>query len=83
MEGIDWESVKEENELTKYDFLGAFPSENKPGFPGKLLFTREKVAAKVKQMHVGYRKALGSGKQSGCGQFVATFFYLCNQIWPE
>ena len=65
MEGIDWESVKEENELTKYDFLGAFPSENKPGFPGKLLFTREKVAAKVKQMHVGYRKALDSGKQRG------------------
>ena len=32
-------------------------------------------------MHVSYRKALDSSKQSGGGQFVATFFYLCNQIW--
>ena len=76
-EGIDWES-----EFIKNDFLGAFPSENKPGFQGKLLFTREKIAAKTKQIHVGNRRALDYGKQSGGGQFIATFFYLCNQIWP-
>ena len=80
-EGIDWESVKEKYETIKNDFLKAFPSENKPGFHGKLLFTREKVAAKVKQMRVSYRKALDSGKQSGGGRVVATFFDFCNQIW--
>ena len=78
--GIDWESVKEKYELIKNDFLEAFPSENKPGFNGKLLFTREKIAAKIKQMHVNYRKALDSGKQSGCSQVVVSFFDLCNQI---
>ena len=64
-EDIDWESIKEKYELIKNDFLASFPSENKPGFHGKLLFTREKIAAKIKQMHVSYRKALDSGKQSG------------------
>ena len=64
-EGIDWESAKEKHELIKNDFLKAFASENKPGIHGKSLFTREKIAAKIKQMRVSYRKALDSGKQSG------------------
>ena len=41
---------------------------------------REKIAAKIKQMRVSYRKALDSCKQSGGGRVVATFFDLCNQI---
>ena len=32
-------------------------------------------------MPVSYRKALDSGKQSGSGRVLATFFDLCNQIW--
>ena len=32
-------------------------------------------------MRVSYRKALDSGKQSGVGRVVATFFDLYNQIW--
>ena len=80
-EGIDWESVKEKYELIKNNFLEAFPLENKPGFHGKWLFTLEKIAAKIKQMRVSYRKALDSGKQSKGGQVVATFFDLSNQIW--
>ena len=53
-EGIDWESVEEKYELIKNDFLDTFPSENKPGFRGKLFFTREKIRAKIKQMRVSY-----------------------------
>ena len=34
-------------------------------------------------MHVSYRKALDSGKQSGGGLVVGTFFDLCNQIWSR
>ena len=41
---------------------------------------REKIAAKIKQMRVSYRKALDYCKQSGGGRVVATFFDLCNQI---
>ena len=78
---IDWESVKQKYELIKNDFLEAFPSENKPRFYGKSLFTGEKIAAKIKQIPVSYRKALDSGKQSGVGRVVATFFGLYNQIW--
>ena len=49
-EGIDWESVKEKYELSqkKNQFLEAFLSENEPGFHGKSVFTREKIAAKIK-----------------------------------
>ena len=32
-------------------------------------------------MHVSYRKALDSDKQSGGGLVVGMFFDLCNQIW--
>ena len=28
-----------------------------------------------------YRKALDSGRQSGAGRVVATFYDLCSQIW--
>ena len=40
----------------------------------------DKIAASIQQMLVSYRKPLDSGKQSGCGGFVATFFDLYNQI---
>ena len=36
---IDWRSVNEKYELIRNGFLEAFPSENKPGFHGKSLFT--------------------------------------------
>ena len=82
-EGIDSEPVKEKYKLIKNDFLEAFPSENKnkPGFHEKSLFTQEKISAKIKQMHVSYRKALYFGKQSGGGRVVAMLFDLSNQIW--
>ena len=80
-DGIDWESVEEKYELIKNDFLDTFPSENKPGFHGKLFFTREKIRAKIKQMRVSYRKALNSGKRNRGGRVVATFFDLCHQVW--
>ena len=54
---------------------------SKPGFHGKTLFPREKIAAKINQIDVSYRKALDSGKQSEGVQVVATFFDLCNEIW--
>ena len=67
MQGNDWESVKEKYELIKNDFLETFPSENKPGFHVKSLFTQTKIAAKIKEMRVSFRKALDSGKQSEGG----------------
>ena len=71
--------MNERYELIKNDFLEAFPSENKPGFYENSLFTREKIAAKVKEMRVSYRKVLNFGKQSGGGRVVAMFSNLCNQ----
>ena len=83
-EGIDWESVKEKYENIKNEFTDAFPAESNSTFPhNKLVFSREKVAAKIKQIRVKYRKALDSGRQSGGGRVVATFFDLCSQIWSE
>ena len=46
-----------------------------------MLFAEEKIAGKTKQICASYRKALDSGKQSGSGRVVATFFDLYNQTW--
>ena len=46
-----------------------------------MLFAQEKIAGKTKQICASYRKALDSGKQSGSGRVVATFFDLYNQTW--
>ena len=47
----------------------------------KSLFTPERISSKIKQIRVKYRKALDSGRQSGGGRVVATFYGLCSQIW--
>ena len=39
------------------------------------------MSSKLKQIRVKYTKALDSGRQSGGGRVVATFYDLCSQIW--
>ena len=43
-------------------------------------FTRNKLATKVKQLRQNYRKAIDSGRKSGGGRIVATFFDLWGNI---
>ena len=45
------------------------------------LFTRERIASKIKDIRKKYKKAVDSGKKSGGGRTVATFYDVCNEIW--
>ena len=77
-EGIDWESIKEKYEIIRKEFLAAFPSEaNKEFSHDKSLVTPERISSKIKQIRVKCRKVLNSGRQSGGGRVVATFYNLC------
>ena len=79
-EGIDWESVKEKYEKILQLFIQSIPDANK--YPHKKdFFTRERIASKIKCIRVKYRKALDTGRQSGGGRVVATFYDRCSEIW--
>ena len=45
------------------------------------LFTRERIASKIRDIRKRYKKAADSGKKSGGGGAAATFYDVCNEIW--
>ena len=45
------------------------------------LFTRERMASKIKDIRKKYRNAVDSGKKSSGGGTVAAFYDVCNEIW--
>ena len=44
------------------------------------LLIKERIASKIKDIRGKYKKAVDSGKKSGCGRTVATFYVVCNEI---
>ena len=75
-EGVDWESVKDKYEIIRSLFL-----KNRGGEGSDDKYTRDKISSKVKAIRGNYREAVDSGRQSGGGRVVATFYDLCNEIW--
>ena len=78
-DGIEWESVKNKYEDIRQQFITACQK-------SKLerdvdLFTREKIGSKIKDLRKKYKKAVDTGRRSGGGRTVATFYDLCNKIW--
>ena len=45
------------------------------------VFTRERIASKIKQICAKYRKAFDAGRQNGADRIVATFYDLYSEIW--
>jgi hypothetical protein len=45
------------------------------------IFTRERIASKIKDLRKKYKKAVDSGRRSGGGRTVASFYDVCNSIW--
>ena len=83
--GLDWSSIK-----TKIDDLTNTLHERYPDgpaneFPHKTdcekIFTKERVKNKLKRIRSGYKKAVDSGRKSGGGRIVATFYDECSEIW--
>ena len=44
-------------------------------------FTKDRIAAKVKKMKNGFRKAINSGRKSGGGRVVYALYDDCYAIW--
>ena len=75
-EGIDWESVKD-----KYDNIRQrFIKNRNSDLTDNEKYTREKITTKIKATRQNYRKAIDSGRKSGGGRVVATFYDLCPSI---
>ena len=75
--------MKEKYEKILQLFIQSIPDANyNDKYPHKKeIFTRERIAFKIKCIRVKYRKALDTGRQSGGGRVVATFYDLCSEIW--
>ena len=83
-EGKDWESIKSKYDKIKELFTESYPKESEEEFPKLSVLdsiTKERVAAKVKQLRVKYKKAVDLGKRSGGGRIIMAYFDLCTDIW--
>ena len=78
-DGIEWESVKNKYEDIRQQFIDVYKQSD--GKHDATLFTREKIASKIKDFRKKYKKAVDTGRRSGGGRTVATFYDLCNDIW--
>ena len=77
---MEWESVKSKYEDIRQDFVTLYQQQD--GLPHDLtLFTRERIASKIKDIRKKYKKAVDSGRKSGGGRTVATFYDTCHEIW--
>ena len=83
-EGVDWESGR-----IKYDKIMEIVHENYPKTGGIEEFpygeyTQElhkaRITSKTKKIRSDYKKAVDSGKRSGGGRIIMTFYDLCQDI---
>lgn len=77
-ENVDWESIKTKYNIIHSDFVKAL-QERGDESPDK--YTKERVVAKVKGLRLRYKAAVDSGKRSGGGRVVCSFFDQCSQVW--
>eukprot|EP00112_Aurelia_sp_Birch-Aquarium-sp1_P018810 Seg4545.3 transcript_id=Seg4545.3/GoldUCD/mRNA.D3Y31 product="hypothetical protein" protein_id=Seg4545.3/GoldUCD/D3Y31 len=89
-EGKDWEGIKSKYDKIRGLFRERYPKVNNneceidEEFPKSLpldTITKERIAAKVKNLRKNYKKAVDLGKRSGGGRIVMTYYDLCNDIW--
>ena len=84
-DGLEWESVKSKYEDIRSEFLFGCMTKGmtmQEDFPHSTsLFSRERIASKIKDLRKKYKKAVDTGKRSGGGRTVACFFDICNEIW--
>ena len=86
-EGICWESVKAKYQKIMEIYVERYPTaseENTMDFPRAStpeLLTKQRIAAKLKRIRGSYKKAVDSGRRSGGGRVVLTFFDLCERVW--
>ena len=85
--GINWEDVRNKYEKIRDQFTERYPSneadaERFPSF-AKLddIITKDRVAAKIKNIRTDFKKACDSGKKSGGGRVVFANYSICQGLW--
>ena len=81
---MNWESKRTKYEQIKSKFCEQYPEVEDEKFPRcKDLdsITKERVSAKLKSFRTNFKKALDTGKRSGGGRIIITFYELCERIW--
>ena len=64
MSGQDWETVRSRYHDIKDKFISNYPNEDSkefPNFNSTNVFTKERMAAKIKEIKTAFRKAVHSG----------------------
>ena len=87
--GSDCKRVYCESTRTKYEqikskFCEQYPEFEDGKFPRGNDFdsiTKERVSAKLKSIRTNFKKAVDTGKRSGGGRIIFTFYELCERIW--
>ena len=83
-EGVNWESKRTKYEQIKSKFCEQYPEVEDEKFPRcKDLdsITKERVSAKLKSIRTNFKKTVDTGKRSGGGKIIFTFYELCERIW--
>ena len=85
-EGLDWETVKNRYEDIAKNYVGRYPKNDLQAYPqgGQDVlktFTKDRVQSKIKKIKAGYRKAVDTGRKSGGGRLVASFYDKYCEIW--
>ena len=78
--GVEWESVKSKYEDIRKEFVSLYDQKGLKEHETTIC-TRERIASKIKDVRKKYKKAVDSGRRSGGGRTVATFYDICNGIW--
>ena len=87
--GTDWESVNSKYDKIREILVERYPKfkegeRSNPDYPNSKSLqriTKERIAAKLKTVQKNFKKAVDSGKRSGRGRVVVTYYDLCHDIW--
>ena len=87
--GTDWESVKSKYDKIREILVERYPKikegeRSNPDYPNSKSLeriTKDRIAAKLKAVRKNFKKAVDSGKRSGGGRVVMTYYDLCHDIW--
>ena len=84
-EGLDWRSIKNKYEDLTKQYIERYPKSATSEFPKSTecakLFTKERLCSKLKRIQSGFKKPIDSGRRSGGGRIVTTFYEECCAIW--
>ena len=91
-QGLAWEGVRSKYDKIKEIMVERYPKDKEASgtgsdtnvnkkFPDCSLIISKRIAAKMKKIRQDFRRAVDSGRQSGGGRVVYTFFPICQSLW--